>query len=54
MDPYVPIPAADVNDYDSTLDALSAVDDEINYSTGLRVLGRRRAADVSVACTVAT
>jgi hypothetical protein len=30
VEPYVPIPAADVGDYDSTLDALSAVDDEIN------------------------
>lgn len=30
VEPYVPIPAADVDDYDSTLDALSAVDDEIN------------------------
>ncbi|HEV7200373.1 MAG TPA: alpha/beta hydrolase [Candidatus Limnocylindria bacterium] len=30
VEPYVPIPAADVSDYDSTLDALSAVDDEIN------------------------
>jgi pimeloyl-ACP methyl ester carboxylesterase len=30
VEPYVPIPAADVGDYDSTVDALSAVDDEIN------------------------
>lgn len=32
VDPYVPIPAADVDDYDSTLAALSAVDDELNTS----------------------
>jgi hypothetical protein len=30
IDPYVPIPAADVGDYDSTLDALTAVDDQVN------------------------
>lgn len=30
VDPYVPIPAAKVADYDSDLAALSAVDDEIN------------------------
>jgi pimeloyl-ACP methyl ester carboxylesterase len=30
VDPYVPIPAADAGDYASTLDALSAVDDEIS------------------------
>lgn len=30
VEPYVPIPALDVADYDSTVDALSAVDDEIN------------------------
>jgi hypothetical protein len=30
IDPYVPIPAADVADYDSVLDALSAVDDQVN------------------------
>jgi pimeloyl-ACP methyl ester carboxylesterase len=29
VDPYVPIPAADASDYDSALEALSAVDDEI-------------------------
>jgi len=32
-DPYVPIPAADADDYDSALDALSAVDDEINNAS---------------------
>ncbi len=32
VDPYVPVPAADVDDYGSTLEALSAVDDEINNS----------------------
>jgi pimeloyl-ACP methyl ester carboxylesterase len=30
VDPYVPIPAADVADYGTTLEALSAVDDEIS------------------------
>jgi pimeloyl-ACP methyl ester carboxylesterase len=30
IDPYVRIPAADVDDYDSTLDALTAVDDQVN------------------------
>ncbi len=30
VDPYVPIPAASVDDYETTLEALSAVDDEIN------------------------
>jgi pimeloyl-ACP methyl ester carboxylesterase len=32
VEPYVPIPAADAGDYASTLDALSAVDDEISYN----------------------
>jgi len=32
VDPYVPIPAASVDDYDSTVEALGAVDDEINHS----------------------
>ncbi len=32
VDPYVPIPAASVDDYPSTLDALGAVDDEIHTS----------------------
>jgi pimeloyl-ACP methyl ester carboxylesterase len=32
VEPYVPIPAASVDDYGSTLEALSAVDDEINNS----------------------
>jgi pimeloyl-ACP methyl ester carboxylesterase len=32
VDPYVPIPAASVDDYASTVDALGAVDDEINTS----------------------
>ena len=39
VDPYVPIPAADVDDYGTTLDALSAVDDEINYSTDFTYWG---------------
>jgi pimeloyl-ACP methyl ester carboxylesterase len=30
IDPYVPIPASDVADYDSVLDALTAVDDQVN------------------------
>lgn len=33
VEPYVPIPAADADTYDSTLDALSAVDDEINNAS---------------------
>lgn len=31
-DDYVPIPATSVDQYDSTLDALGAVDDELNYN----------------------